>query len=111
MVNLSAQNVPHRLKDRFKTKKNLKSLSLFKLNKGVRGTAQIREELHQFINRADERILNLIYGMMKADSEDGDFTLNEAQKQLLDERLVTHQASPHEGSDWKEVKDRITHKT
>ncbi len=24
-------------------------------------TAQIREELHQFINHADERILNLIY--------------------------------------------------
>ncbi|RAV99279.1 hypothetical protein [Pseudochryseolinea flava] len=31
------------------------------------GVAQIREELHQFINNADERILNLMYGMMKAD--------------------------------------------
>jgi predicted transcriptional regulator len=29
--------------------------------------AQMREELHQFINNADERILNLMYGMMKAD--------------------------------------------
>jgi hypothetical protein len=35
------------------------------------GAAQIREELHQFINRADERVLNLIYGMMKADSNQG----------------------------------------
>jgi hypothetical protein len=33
------------------------------------GSAQIREELHQFINHADERILNLIYGMMKADMQ------------------------------------------
>jgi hypothetical protein len=33
------------------------------------GTTQIREELHQFINHADERILNLRYGMMKADME------------------------------------------
>lgn len=32
------------------------------------GAAQIREELHQFIEHADERILNLMYGMMKADS-------------------------------------------
>ena len=31
------------------------------------GAARIREELHQFINHADERILNLMYGMMKAD--------------------------------------------
>jgi hypothetical protein len=31
------------------------------------GVSQIREELHQFIDNADERILNLIYGMMKAD--------------------------------------------
>ena len=33
------------------------------------GTTQIREELHQFINHADERILNLMYGVMKADME------------------------------------------
>ncbi|MCE7864384.1 MAG: hypothetical protein DYG99_12660 [Bacteroidetes bacterium CHB5] len=32
------------------------------------GASQIREELHQFINHADERLLNLIYGMIKADT-------------------------------------------
>jgi putative addiction module component (TIGR02574 family) len=74
------------------------------------GAAQIREELHQFINRADERILNLMYGMMKADSEEGDYTLSEAHKQLLDERLASHEASPKEGSSWEEVKIRITRK-
>lgn len=58
------------------------------------GAAQIREELHQFINRADERILNLIYGMMKADNEEGHFALNEIQKQLLDERLEAHKNFP-----------------
>lgn len=31
------------------------------------GAAKIREELHQFIDHADERILNLMYGMMMAD--------------------------------------------
>jgi putative addiction module component (TIGR02574 family) len=69
--------------------------------------AQMREELHQFINRADERILNLIYGMMKADIEEGDVTLTDAHKELLDERLAAHKASPQEGSSWEDVKKRI----
>jgi hypothetical protein len=47
----------------------MKSLSLSDQNNYIMGAAQIREELHQFINHADERILNLIYGMMKADMQ------------------------------------------
>lgn len=74
------------------------------------GAAQIREELHQFINRADERVLNLMYGMMKADNEEGDFILSEEHKQILDERLAAHKASPKEGSSWEEVKTRIKQK-
>jgi len=46
------------------------------------GVAQIREELHEFINKADERILNLIYGMMKADAE-----RNEALEASIDKGL------------------------
>ena len=74
------------------------------------GAAQIREELHQYINRADERVLNLMYGLMKADIEEDDFTPSEAHKQLLDERLASHKASPKEGSSWEEVKTRIRQK-
>jgi putative addiction module component (TIGR02574 family) len=88
----------------------MKSLSLFNQNTCIMGAAQIREELHQFINRADERVLNLMYGMMKADSEEGGFTLSEAHKQLLDERLAEHAASPKEGYGWEEVKTRIRQK-
>lgn len=74
-------------------------------------TTQIREELHQFINRADERILRLIYGMMKADFEEGDdYLLTEAHKQILDARLAAHESAPNEGSSWEEVKSRITKK-
>jgi putative addiction module component (TIGR02574 family) len=69
-------------------------------------TTQIREELHQFINIADERVLKLIYGMMKADHED-DISLTDTHKQLLDERLAYHKVSPHEGASWQEVKHRI----
>jgi hypothetical protein len=45
----------------------MKLLSLPDQNSYIMGAAQIREELHEFINHADERILNLIYAMMKAD--------------------------------------------
>jgi putative addiction module component (TIGR02574 family) len=72
------------------------------------GTRELREELHQFINQADERILRLMYGMMKADIDDeNDYLLSDAHKQILDERLAAHQAAPDEGSTWEEVKARI----
>ena len=72
------------------------------------GAAQIKEELHQFINRADERILNLIYGMMKADEED--YTITDSHEHILDERLEAHKNTPKDGSSWSEVKSRIKNK-
>lgn len=75
----------------------------------IMGAAQIREELHQFINQADERILRLIYGMMKADIESED-NLTEAHKKIIDERLASHKSNPLEGSSWESVKNRIRKK-
>ena len=71
------------------------------------GAAKIREELHQFINQADERMLRLIYGMMKADIEEENFALTESHKQILDDRLKAHENSPEDGSSWDEVKNRV----
>ena len=74
-------------------------------------TTELREELHQFINRADERILRLIHGMMKADTEEeNSYALTDAHKQILDERITAHEASPGEGGSWESVKDRIKKK-
>ena len=68
----------------------------------------MREEIYQFINQADERILRLIYGMMKADIDEGShYSLTETDKQILDERLTAHEAAPHEGATWEEVERRI----
>lgn len=33
--------------------------------------------------------------------------LSEETKQLLDDRLLTHENNPNEGSSWEEVKSRI----
>ena len=55
---------------------------------------QLREELHQFIDQADERILNLIYGMMKADQNPEDLSSTHAHEKMLDERLKAHRQNP-----------------
>jgi putative addiction module component (TIGR02574 family) len=71
------------------------------------GTTQLREELHEFINKADERLLNLLYAMVQADMKEDDYELSAAHKKILDERLATHESNPTSGSSWEEVKSRI----
>jgi len=71
-------------------------------------TAEMRQALHEFINQADDRVLKLIYGMMKADTDDdNDYMLSDAHRQILDERLAAHEAAPTEGSSWEDVKSRL----
>lgn len=68
------------------------------------GAAQIREELHQFINRADERVLTLIYGMMKADNEN---VLSEEQQVDLDKRMARHKNGESKSFSWPEARPQI----
>ena len=71
-------------------------------------TIELRNELHQYIDSADARILQLIYGMVQADSTEKKFELSEMHRQVLDERLEAHVSNPGAGSDWKELKVRIS---
>ncbi len=74
------------------------------------GAAQIREELHKLINTADDRLLNLMYDVMKDETREEDFLLTDEHKKILDQRLADHKANPSEGSSWSEVKARIQQK-
>lgn len=69
------------------------------------GVAQLREELHEFINRADERVLNLLYGMMKADNEP-DELLTPSQQEDLDRRMARHKKGESQSYTWSEAKAR-----
>jgi len=69
------------------------------------GAAQIREELHQFIDNADERVLNLIYGMMKADT--GKDILTKEQQEDLDNRIDRHKKGESESYSWSEAREQI----
>ena len=51
------------------------------------GSLQLREELHQFINHPDDRVLNLICDILKADR---DGLLTAAQPDDLDKRKTRH---------------------
>lgn len=68
------------------------------------GAAQIREELHQFIDHADERILNLLYGMMKADTEG---ILTAEQQKDLDKRIASHKAGESKSYGRSEARAQI----
>lgn len=81
-----------------------KSLTLIDQINSTMGAAQIREELHQFINHADERVLNLIYGMMKADSEG---LLTAEQQEDLDKRIACHRKGESKSFNWSEARVQI----
>ncbi len=82
----------------------MKLLTLADQINNIMGAAQIREELHQFINHADERVLTLIYGMMKADNEG---LLTAEQQQDLDKRIVRHKNGESKSYNWSEARTKI----
>ena len=86
----------------------MKALYL-QLQNTVMSTTQIRQELHDFINKADKRLLTLFYAMMQADTEEN-YQLSEAQKEELDRRLNKYEAGEMKFSSWGTVKERIRHR-
>ncbi len=83
----------------------MKSLTLLNQINNTMGAAQIREELHQFINHADERVLNLIYGMMKPDIEPGILTTE--QQEDLDKRISSHKKGESKSHSWSGARAQI----
>ena len=67
-------------------------------------TTTLREELHHYIDQADDRLLKLIYGMMKADQS---AQVPDFHQEIIRERLNKHQANPDEALSWRQVRDRI----
>ncbi len=68
---------------------------------------QIREELHEFIDKADTRLLNVIYAMIQADMTEADYQLSDAHKAILDQRIAAHELNPSEGRSWEDLKSDI----
>jgi hypothetical protein len=52
-------------------------------------TAAIKKELHEYIEDADERLLNLIYGMVIADKHG--YQVQDWHEKIIEERLVEYE--------------------
>lgn len=81
----------------------MKSLSLYKeIDMGI---PQRIEQIQDYLQtQADDRFINLIYGMIKAERENDTYELPDSHKQILDQRLANHEKNPSSGRSWEEVK-------
>lgn len=59
----------------------------FVVNECFMGTTQLREELHKYIDKADDRILRLVKGMFQADTEDYTLPGEPMSEETLKERV------------------------
>lgn len=65
----------------------------------------IKKELHEYIEDADDRLLNLIYGMILADKQSYD--IPEWHKKILEERLDEYERNPDNIISCEELKSKI----
>ncbi|SMD35031.1 hypothetical protein SAMN04488029_2301 [Reichenbachiella faecimaris] len=64
---------------------------------------ELRDEIHKYVDQADDRVLQMIYGLFQADLTEDHFEFSDEHKKILDERLKNHES----GSSWEETKSRI----
>ena len=77
------------------------------VNSEIMSRAELKEDLHEMIDKADDRVLNMIYAMLRADMSEDHFELNEADKVMLTERLEKSRKDRSAGSDLETVVARV----
>jgi hypothetical protein len=65
----------------------------------------IKKELHEYIEDADDRLLKLIYGMIIADKQENDVPA--WHKEIIEKRLEKHEQNPNDVISWEELKMSI----
>ncbi len=65
---------------------------------------EIKKELHQFVDNADEDLLKAVYEILKAANDTDDFEISDEHKRILDERLKAYHANPTDVITWEEIK-------
>ena len=67
-------------------------------------TTTLREELHSYIDQADDRVLALIHGMMQADQSP---RVPAFHQEIIGERLDKHRTNPDEVLSWQQVRNHL----
>jgi len=69
--------------------------------------SQMKSKIHQYIDKADEDFLTLIYGMIESNDQEKTYRINAEELTLIEERLLDYERNPLTGSSWEEVKNRL----
>lgn len=69
-------------------------------------TAEIKQQLHNLIEKADSELLELAYSILSKSK--GVLNLNQSQIEELEKRYAAHLENPSKGSSWEEVRERLS---
>lgn len=80
--------------------------------KMVMQTTSIRQRLHQYVDKSDDKLLKLMYALAKEYNEDDDFEYDFTAEdiKLFDERREKRLRGESKTYSWQEAKDIITGK-
>lgn len=75
-------------------------------------SAVIRQKLHQYVDRGDEKLLKLMYAVAKeyTDEDDFEYVFSEKEIQLFEDRRARRLSGESKTCSWPEAKDIITGK-
>ena len=79
-------------------------ISTFIVNVKAMNALDIKKELHEYIETANENVLNAIYEILRASEGDNDFELSDEHKRILDERLKAYYTNPMDVITLEEMK-------
>ncbi|MDR6404656.1 MULTISPECIES: addiction module protein [Chryseobacterium] len=71
-------------------------------------TLDLKKRIHEFIDRADERILRIINAIIA--TEENPEELSHEHKEILDQRLQQHKENSDSGKSWDNVKNSLKDK-
>lgn len=67
----------------------------------------IRKKVHQYVDEAEENVLEVVYKLLKLYSgEDSDSLMSEEQKSEIDKRSLLYREGKSKTSSWNSVKKR-----
>lgn len=67
---------------------------------------EIRQELHDYIDSADESHLKIVYEILQATDSEHSFPLSEEHRQILEERLKAYYENPTDVITWEEIMEK-----
>lgn len=75
-------------------------------------TSAIRQKLHQYIDKGDDKLLKLMYAVAKEynDEDDFDYEFSEEELAIFEERRIKRMNGESKTYSWDEAREMITGK-